>query len=459
MFARWIVGALALPFLILGAAAPALAQGEGDPAVPAEVDAAAPDAAAPVVHFLTWDDAITPVTRTVIQEAIEEVAESGGAALVIELDTPGGLLDATRDIVSDILDSPVPVLVWVGPAGARAASAGTFITMAAHVAAMAPGTNIGAASPVSMTGGEIDSTMASKMFNDTAAFVRTIAERRDRNAVWAEEAVRDAVSITENEAVELNVVDFVARDRDDLLAQAEGRVVEVLDDEITLAFEGTVYEETVIPLRYRILSILVNPNVVYILMMLGIYGLFFELQNPGAIFPGVIGAICIILALYSMQTLPLNLTGVLFLVLGGVLFLLEIKITSYGLLSLAGVGCTLLGGLMLFESPEPALRASLAVIVPITLVTAALFLVAVGLSVRTMKRPATTGREGLVGSVGTVLSNLEPRGQIDVHGEIWGAQATEGTDPALTTGEEVEVVAMDGLLLEVKRSGGTSRNS
>jgi membrane-bound serine protease (ClpP class) len=463
MVARIALGALAVGLLIAGPVigpAPAQDAATGEESVLSDESPGEPAESAPdlFVHHLRWDDAITPVTRTVLKEALDDARDAGAAALVVELDTPGGLLDATRDIVTDILDSRVPVIVWVGPAGARAASAGTFITMAAHVAAMAPGTNIGAASPVTMGGGGVDSTMANKMFNDTAAFVRTIAERRGRNAEWAESAVRKAESITETEAVEIDVVDFVARDVEELLELSDGRVVETPDGEIPMAVAGARLVEHEIPFRYRVLAILVNPNVVYILMILGIYGLFFELQNPGAVFPGVIGAICLILGLYSMQTLPLNLAGILLMVLGGILFLLEIKVTSFGLLTLGGVVCTLLGGLMLFESPEPALRASLAVILPITLVTAAVFLLAVGLSVRTMRSQPTTGREGLIGEVGRARTALDPRGQVEVHGEIWTATVAGDSEP-VQLGDEIEVLAIEGLHLTVGRRSPGARNT
>lgn len=400
-----------------------------------------------VVHVITWDDAITPVTRSVIDEALETAHAENADALVLRLNTPGGLLDATRDIVSDMLDSDVPILVWVAPSGARAASAGAFITMAAHVAAMAPSTNIGAASPVNMGGGGIDSTMAHKLFNDTAAFSRTIAERRGRNVEWAEKAVRDAVSATESEAVELGVVDFVADSLPDLLEKASGREVSLRDGSHTLELAGAEIVERDLSLRFRLLSLLANPNIAYILMMLGVYGLFFELQSPGAVLPGVVGALCLILALYSMQTVPMNVAGILLIVLGGVLFILEVKIQSFGLLTLSGIAATVIGALMLFDSPEPALRASLGVMVPVTLATLALFGVAVVLSIRTMRTRPTTGREGMVGLTGVVKRPLEPSGVIDVHGELWNAVATE----PVAEGETVEVVSVTGLTLEVKK--------
>ena len=402
----------------------------------------------PVVHVVHWDDAITPVTSRFFRERLEEATEEGADALLIELDTPGGLIDATRDIVTDFLDAEIPILVWVGPAGARAASAGTFITMAAHVAAMSPGSNIGAASPVTMTGGGQDSTMTSKMMNDTAAFARTIAERRGRNAEWAEQAVRDAASVTETEAVELNVVDFVATNREDVLAQASGRMIELADRDHVLRLEDPEIVEKELGFRYRLLSLLANPNVATILLMLGIYGIFFELSNPGSVLPGVVGVIFLILAFFSMQTLPMNLAGVLLIVTGLVLFILETQITSFGLLTLAGIVATVLGVIMLFDSPIPALRVSLPLVRPLVILSSLLFAVAIGLSVRTLRSKPSTGREGMLGLRGQVRTALAPEGQIEVHGEIWRAVAEAGE---IGAGETVEVVRIDGLRLLVRK--------
>ena len=423
-------------------------EAEPESALAASEAEAVEEAAPPLVHVVRWDDAITPVTRRFLSESLAAAREEGAVALVIELDTPGGLLDTTRDIVSELLDSPIPVLVWVGPAGARAASAGTFITLASHIAAMAPGTNIGAASPITMGGGGADSTLSSKMFNDTAAFVRSIAERRGRNVEWAESAVREAEAITQTEALELGVIDLVVPDVEQLLEESHGRTVELPSGDVELALDGARIERRELGMRYRLLSYLANPNIAYILMMFGIYGIFFELSNPGSVFPGVVGVIFLILAFFSMQTLPMNLAGLLLIIVGMVLFLLEAQIQSFGLLTLGGIVSTVLGSIMLFDSPEPALRASLWVIVPITVVSSLLFAMAIGLSVKTLRSRPTTGREGMIGLVGVVRSPLSPRGTIEVHGEIWQAEAPE----PLSEGERVEVESMDGLLLKVKRT-------
>ncbi len=420
-------------------------------APPAEAAATPPADAgpAPLVLHLVWDDAITPVTRSVLREALDEARDRDAAALLVQLDTPGGLLDATRDIVSDFMTSEVPVIVWVAPAGARAASAGAFITMAAHVAAMAPGTNIGAASPIQMGGAEPDSgsTIANKMFEDTAAFARSIAERRGRNVEWAERAVREAVSVTDTEALAEGVIDLVADDVREVLAAADGRVVRVASTDRTLRLAGARVEERPIGTRFRLLSYLVNPNVATILMMLGVWGLFFELQNPGAILPGVVGALCLILGFYSLQTLPLNLAGGLLLLLGIVLFVLETQVPSHGLLSVGGVVAVVLGALMLFDSPEPALRVSLKVILPLAIATGLVFAVAAGLSVRTLRRRPTTGREGMVGEKGLAKTAVDPKGTVDVHGELWNAVS----DAPIAAGDAVEVLSVEGLLLKVRK--------
>jgi len=414
---------------------------------PGDSAAVSDSAAVPLVHHVLWDDAITPVTRKYLSESIERAEDEGADALLIELDTPGGLLDATRDIVSDFYESRVPIIVWVAPSGARAASAGVFITLAAHVAAMAPGTNIGAASPITMGGGGADSTLSHKMFEDTSAFMRSIAERRGRNVEWAEKAVREAKSITETEAVELDVVDFVARDVEDLLRQSDGRTVETPAGEQVIRCAGARVVLHELGLRFRILALLANPNIAYILLMFGIYGIFFELSNPGHVLPGVVGVIFLILAFYSLQTLPLNLAGLALIVVGLVLFILEAHIQSYGLLTIGGIASTVLGAVMLFDSPDPALRASLTVIIPLTIVSSLFFAIAVGLAIRTLRTKPTTGREGMIGLKGTAHTALAPKGVVDVHGELWNAVAEE----PVAKDDLVVVTGLEGLLLRVRK--------
>ncbi|MDP6529519.1 MAG: nodulation protein NfeD [Gemmatimonadota bacterium] len=410
----------------------------------------------PLVHLLRWDDAITPVTADVVAKALDEAHAAGAEAFVLELDTPGGLLDATRDIVTEILHSEVPVLVWVGPAGARAASAGAFITLAGHVAAMAPGTNIGAASPVMMGGGDSpDSTMGSKIQNDAAAFIRTIAQRRGRSVEWAESTVREAVSSTSEEALDAGAIDLIADSVEELLAEADGCIVATPSGEVTLLLTDARIARQEVDLRFRILALLANPNVAYFLLILGFYGLFFELSNPGVILPGVVGAVFLVLALFSMQTLPISAAGLLLLLLGGVFLLLEVKVASHGMLTVAGLASSVLGGLMLFDSPEPALRASLRVILPLTLFIAGLFAVAVSLSVRAMRRKPVTGREGLVGLTGTAATRLAPKGKVSVRGELWDAHASE----VMERGTAVQVESVEGLLLRVRSTAPEGENS
>jgi membrane-bound serine protease (ClpP class) len=285
------------------------------------------------------------------------------------------------------------------------------------------------------------------MFNDTAAFVRTVAERRGRNVEWAESTVLEAVASTESEALAAGVIDFVAGDLEEVLAEASGRVVETPEGEIELRLAGARTVETEPGLRVRLLALLANPNIAYFLLILGFYGVFFELSNPGSVFPGVVGAIFLILAFFSLQTLPMNLAGLLLIVVGMVLFLLEVKVTSFGMLTIGGVASTLLGAVMLFDSPEPALRASLPVILPLTVVTSLLFAIAVGLSWRTHRSQPTTGREGMVGLEGEARSGLEPAGTVEIRGELWRAEA----DEPVAEGERVRVEKVEGLILRVKK--------
>lgn len=403
----------------------------------------------PTVLVASWKDAITPVTGDYLNEAMTRARRDSADAFVLVLDTPGGLLDTTRDIVARFLDSEIPVLVWVGPAGARAASAGTFLTLAAHVAAMAPGTNIGAASPITMGGGGADSTLAHKMANDAAAFIRTIAQRRGRSVAWAERTVREATSSTEKEALDAGAIDFIASSVEDMLEQANGRTVQTKGGPVQLELRGAHIERHELNLRTKLLSLLANPNVAYLLLMLGFYGVFFELSNPGSVLPGVVGAIFLILAFYSMQQLPLNAAGLLMVMVGLILFILEIKVTSHGLLTIAGIGCTVLGAVMLFDSPEPALRVSLRFVLPFTIFTALLFATGVGLAVRTMRKLPTTGREGMMGWRGRARTPIDPEGTVEVRGELWRARANE----SIEEGAPVEVTGAEGLVLRVRRPG------
>ncbi|MGH7305473.1 MAG: NfeD family protein, partial [Candidatus Rokuibacteriota bacterium] len=361
---------------------------------------------------------------------------------------PGGLERSMRAIVQRMMNAEVPVIVYVSPTGSRAASAGVFITMAAHVAAMAPATNIGAASPVAV-GGTADKTMMKKIENDAAAFIRTVALERGRNAEWAEKAVRQAVAITEREALKLKVIDLIADSVPDLLDKLDGRTIKLPKGPVTLATKGAPVRPIEIGFRDRFLNVITDPNVAYVLMMLGMLGLFFELSNPGVILPGVIGGISLILAFFAFQSLPINYAGLLLILFAIVLFVAEIKVVSHGVLAIGGMVSMALGSLMLFDAPEVGFRVSWWLIVPTVLATAGLFLFVVAAGVRALGRPPSTGAEGLVGKTGTVRERLGPEGQVMVSGEIWRALA-EG-EP-LEPGTQVRVVGVNGLTLKVAKA-------
>ena len=406
-------------------------------------------AAAPApVATIDIEGVINPVTLRLVGIAIDRAQAEGAQALVIQLDTPGGLERSMRAIVQRMMNADVPVIVFVAPTGGRAASAGVFITMAAHVAAMAPATNIGAASPVALGGGA-DKTMMKKIENDAVAFIRTVALERGRNAEWAEKAVRQAVAITEREAVKLKVVDLVADSIPDLLDKIDGRTVKLPKRTTTLATKGAPVRPIEIGFRDRFLNVITDPNVAYVLMMLGMLGLFFELSNPGVILPGVIGGISLILAFFAFQSLPINYAGLLLILFGIVLLVAEIKIVSHGVLAIGGIISMALGSLMLFDSPEVGFRVSWWVIAPTVGATAGLFLFVVAAGVRALGQPPATGAEGLIGKTASVRERLAPEGQVMISGEIWRAVA-EGEPVEI--GGQVRIVAVDGLTLRVAKS-------
>jgi len=448
---------LALIAAVLLVAGLAVAQPDSIPPVPDE-------SGERVVLRLVIDGAISPASANLIEDTIEDAEEAGAEALVVLLDTPGGLVESTRQIVRAVMASRVPVVVYVAPSGARAGSAGVFLTLAAHVAAMAPGTNIGAATPVSMGGGGLpggpapadsalqeaggDDPLERKILNDTVAFIRTIAERRGRNADWAERAVTEGASVTETEALAENVVDLIAPSLPALLEEIDGREIELVDRTVRLRTAGAEVRTVEKSLRFKILDTIANPNIAFILMMIGIYGIFFELMNPGAILPGVVGGISLVLAFFALQALPVNYAGVLLILFSLILFIAEVKVVSYGLLTVGGVVAFVLGALMLFEGPGSFFRVSWSVIIPAALLTAGFFLFAMGMAWRTWKTRPTTGREGLVGERAVVRRRIDPEGQVLIRGEIWRARA----DETLESGDSVEVVAVDGLTLEVRRA-------
>ena len=410
---------------------------------------AGPASAVSAVSLIELDSAITPVTVRLLASAIERAHAEGSQALIVQLNTPGGLERSMRSMVQSILASPIPVIVYVAPGGARAASAGVFITMAAHVAAMAPATNIGAAHPVAIGGGG-DKEMIKKVENDAAAFARTIATERGRNAEWAEKAVRSSVSATEREAVKLKIVDLVAESVPDLLAKIDGRTAKTSKGQVTLATKGAPVNVIEVRFRDRFLALISDPNIAYLLMMAGMLGIFFELSNPGAILPGVIGGICLILAFYAFQSLPVNWAGLLLLLFGVVLLIAEVKVVSHGVLAVGGVVAMLIGSLMLYDSPETTgVRLSWYVVVPTVGTTAALVFFAVSMGIRALYRPSVTGESAMVGRVGVTRSALAPEGQVLIDGELWRAVSQDGT---VAAGEPVQVAAIDGLTLKVIRS-------
>jgi membrane-bound serine protease (ClpP class) len=395
------------------------------------------------VFILDLEGAISPASAMYVKRGIETASEKGATLVVIRLDTPGGLASSMRTIVKAILNSTVPVAVYVAPSGASAASAGVMVTVAAHVAAMAPGTNIGAAHPVGAGGKDIDKTMSEKVVNDMAAYARSIAEERGRSGEWVEKAIRESVSITADEAVEKHVVDMIAVDLDDLLRKMDGREVMVAGKKVTLRTLGLkrVYYKP--GLRDRVLGTISDPNISYILMMIGLAGLYFELAHPGAIFPGVIGGISLILAFYSFQALPVNYAGLLLILLGVIFFILETQVPSFGMLSVGGLIAFVLGSMMLFED----IGVSLSLMMPTILLVGAFFVVVAGLAFRAQRARPSSGKEGLLGEKGFARDTIDPEGLVFVHGEHWKALSEERIEP----GERVEVVAMEGLILKVRK--------
>jgi membrane-bound serine protease (ClpP class) len=409
------------------------------------------------VEWIKVDGAIGPIAHKIILEALDRAERNRSEALVIELDTPGGLLSTTRLICKRLLAAEVPVVVYVSPSGARAGSAGVFITLAANIAAMAHGTNIGAAHPVDIGGGapgekkDSSGVMSDKITNDAAAFARTLAERNGKNIEWAEKAVRQSVSATESEALKLGIIDLIASSRDSLLALLEGRVVQVNGQADTLHTAGATVNETPLSTRLRILDFIADPNIAYIFLLLGVYGLFFELYNPGSILPGVVGGLSLILAFFSLQLLPMNWAGLLLILLGIGLFALEIKITSYGLLTVGGVIAMTIGSLMLFDPATTGIRVGLHLILPAAIVTALFFAFVVGAGIRAQREKKQTGWEGMIGKVGTVKMPLTPRGTVLVHGELWEAIG-EGE---IEKGARVQVKVVEGMTLRVTRAEST----
>ena len=395
------------------------------------------------IYIVKVADAISPGSAEFIKNSIEKAEAEQAACIIIELDTPGGLAESMRLIIQDILGSQVPVIVYVSPSGARAASAGVMITMAADIAAMAPSTNIGAAHPVGAGGKDISGTMSEKVINDMVAHAKSVAEQRGRNKEWVEQAIRESVSVTETEALKENIIDLIAKNTDDLIRQLNGRKIKG-KGVLTLDKAEKVFVKP--SLRTKILKTISNPNIAYILLMIGFAGLYFELSHPGAIFPGVIGGISLILAFFALQTLPVNYAGILLIILAIIFFIMEMKVSSYGLLSVAGIVSLLLGSLMMFKDTGPDMRLSLKVLLPTIILISGFFVFVAGLVFRAQMAKPRTGTRGLVGEIGMVKNALTPEGKVFVHGELWNARA----EKAIDEGAKVRVVNVVNLMLEVE---------
>ncbi|HEX2866916.1 MAG TPA: nodulation protein NfeD [Ignavibacteriales bacterium] len=403
----------------------------------------------PKVYVIAIEGAITQVTEDYLTLGISKASENGAECLLVKLNTPGGLLSSTRDMVSEILRSPVPVVIYVAPEGAQAASAGVFITLSAHIAAMTPGTNIGAAHPVTLQG-QADSVMLAKATNDAAAFIRSISGKRNRNVEWAENAVRKSLSITETEALKIKVIDLIAKNTRDLMQKINGMKVETSAGEKILKTNDAKLVNIEMTFQQKMLKVLSDPNIAYILLILGMYGIMFELYNPGSIFPGVVGAISLILAFYAMHTLPINYAGIGLIILSVVLFILEIKIVSHGLLTIGGAVTLFLGSMMLFQTSSflEVLMLSKEIVIAIVLMTVVFFLFVIGMGIRAQKLKASTGVQGIIGESGVAISELSPMGEIHVHGEIWSAESLDG---GIKKGELVVVEKVDGMNLKVRK--------
>jgi len=430
------------------------------------------------------DDTINPITADYIIKSIDKAYQDNSECLIVELDTPGGLLTSTRTIVKEILSSKIPVCIYIYPRGSRAGSAGVFITYASHIAAMAPSTNIGAAHPVSLGAGRrsiwdalrdlidsfskkdkeekgdkikklekdienTDDVMADKILNDTVAFIKSIAKERNRNVEWAERSIRKSTSITEEEALKNNVIEIIAKDEGDLLKQLDGRIVKIDNKTIVLKTKDASIAYIDMNSRQRLLNVLANPNIAYILLLLGFYGLLHEVTHPGVGFPGVAGAICIILAFFSLQLLPTNYTGLALIFLAIILFIAEAKVPGFGLLTLGGIVCMILGSLILFESPYKIMRVSLMLVISSSLATAGITIFLVGAVVKAHKRRIISGKEGLIGEIGQAKTDIgvDKEGKVFVHGETWNAIAHE----EIKTGEKIKVVKVEEMSLIVER--------
>ncbi len=405
-----------------------------------------------IVHRIIIDGVINPVATEYIVKSIEKAEKENAELLLIQLDTPGGLMESMHRIMKAIQSSDIPIAVYVAPSGSRAGSAGVYITYSAHIAAMAPSTNIGSAHPVFGSGTEkMDSTatetMMEKVVNDAVAKIKAVAKTRGRNVEWAEKAVRESANITETEALKLRVIEYIAPSVDSLLAMLDQKSITLDDGEIKqLKTRNATVITYEMSWRQRLLDTVTNPNIAYILMMIGMAGIMLEIYNPGSILPGVVGGVSLIIALYAMQTLPVNYAGLLLIIFAIILFLLEIKIPSFGLLTIGGIISMVIGSIMLFDSELPFLRIAWEVIAVVVSLTVLFFIFAIGMAVRTHRKKPTTGQQGMIGEIGEVYKKLDPNGTVIIHGEYWKAFS----DSTINKGQRVKVVECDHKHLTIK---------
>jgi membrane-bound serine protease (ClpP class) len=398
------------------------------------------------------DAPIHPVSSEYVVKSLERADREGADLVVLTLDTPGGLDSSMRQIIEKVVNARTPVAAFVGPSGSRAASAGFFIALACDVFAMAPGTNTGAAHPVgiSFTGQTMDKTMEEKVTNDAASYVRTIAEKRGRSVAMAEDAVRKSLSYTENEALDGGLIDLIAGTEEDVIARIDGTVIKRFDgSEQRLALAGKPVIDLPMTFRQRFLLTIANPNLAYILLMIGLLGLYFEFSHPGAILPGVLGGISLLLAVFAFQILPINYVGLGLIILAVILFILEIKVQSFGMLAVGGIAAMIIGSLMLIKAPIPELRPSLRFVLPVVLGVSGIVIFLLTLVLRAHSRRPFSGREGMIGETGTARTDLSPSGKVFVHGELWEAEAGE----PVRTGEKVKVLeVLEGLKIRVGKA-------
>lgn len=421
----------------------------------------------PRAVVLEINGVIGPATSDYLQRSLRKAAAEDAVLVIVRLNTPGGLDTAMRDMIQAIITSPIPVVTYVAPGGARAASAGTYLLYASHIAAMAPATNVGAATPVQIAsplspagdepdkesarrkGEESGDPMTRKIINDAVAYIQGLAKMRGRNGEWAEKAVREAASLPAEEALTLGVIDVVAKDIDDLLSQIQGRSVAVAGQERVLQTSGLTIEEMEPDWRSKLLAIISDPNVAYILMLVGIYGLIYEFANPGMVLPGVAGAICLLLALFAFQVMPVNYAGVGLIILGIAFMVGEALVPSFGALGIGGIIAFVMGSVILLETDVPGYGISLKLIAAVSLTSAAFFIFVIGMAVKARRRPVVSGREELLGGIGTVLQDFEHEGRIRIHGEMWNARSAV----PLRQGQQVRVLGMEGLVLRVEPAG------